>query len=165
MKPEEKARQDIDRQLNRANWIIQDFSNLNLGAAPGVAIREFQTNAGPVDYALFADRKAIGVIEAKPSGTTLSGVAEQTAKYIRSFPDNIPHISSPLPFTYESTGIETYFRSDKDPNPLSRRLFAFHQSETLLEWANQEFTLRSRLQQNLPALITTGEPRYLLAQR
>ena len=66
MKPEEQARQDIDKQLSKANWAIQDRSELNLGAAPGVAIREFPTNAGPVDYALFADRKAIGVIEAKP---------------------------------------------------------------------------------------------------
>jgi type I restriction enzyme R subunit len=52
MKPEEQARQDIDKQLRKSNWIIQDRSNLNIGAAQGVAIQEFQTNAGPVDYAL-----------------------------------------------------------------------------------------------------------------
>ena len=155
MKPEERARQDIDKQLKKANWVIQDRSNINLGAGPGIAIREFQTKTGPVDYALFANRKAIGVIEAKPAGSTLSGVAEQTAKYILSFPENIPHISSPLPFAYESTGFETYFRNDKDPNPLSRRVFAFHRSETLLEWAQQDATLRARLQQ-LPSLITSG---------
>lgn len=155
MKPEERARKDIDNQLKKANWVIQDRQNINLGAGQGIAIREFQTKAGPVDYALFANRKAIGVIEAKPSGSTLSGVAEQTAKYIRNFPENIPHISSPLPFAYESTGVETYFRDDKDPNPLSRRVFAFHKSETLLEWAKQDATLRARLQQ-LPTLITSG---------
>ena len=90
MKPEEQARQEIDKKLQKADWLIQDRSNFNLGAAPGIAIREFPTNAGPVDYALFANRKAIGVVEAKPAGATLSGVAEQTAKYIRSFPDDIP---------------------------------------------------------------------------
>jgi len=63
MKPEEEARRDIDKKLKKADWAIQDRSNLNLGAA-----REFSTNAGPVDYALFANRKAIGVIEAKPAG-------------------------------------------------------------------------------------------------
>ena len=155
MKPEEKARQEIDKQLQKSNWLIQDRSNFNLGAGPGVAIREFPTKVGPVDYALFANRKAIGVVEAKPAGATLSGVAEQTAKYIRNFPDDIPHISSPLPFAYESTDVETYFRDDRDPNPLSRRLFSFHKSETLLEWANQDATLRARLQQ-LPPLITSG---------
>jgi type I restriction enzyme R subunit len=70
MKPEEKARREIDNQLQKADWTIQDRSNINLGTTPGVAIREFPTNAGPVDYALFADRKAIGVVEAKPTGST-----------------------------------------------------------------------------------------------
>lgn len=68
MKPEEKARQEIDKQLKKSNWIIQDRLNVNLGAGPGVAIREFPTKVGPVDYALFANRKAIGVVEVKPAG-------------------------------------------------------------------------------------------------
>jgi len=84
MKPEEQSRKGIDNQLKKANWVIQDRQNINLGAGPGIAIREFQTKAGPVDYALFANRKAIGVIEAKPAGSTLSGVAEQTANYIHN---------------------------------------------------------------------------------
>ncbi|MFC2141345.1 DEAD/DEAH box helicase family protein [Acidobacteriota bacterium] len=153
MKPEERARKDIDKQLQEANWLIQDLRDINLSAGPGIAVREFNTNAGPVDYALFADRKAVGVLEAKPAGTTLSGVAEQTAKYIRNFPDNIPHVSSPLPFAYESTGFDTFFRNENDPDPLSRRTFSFHKPETLLEWANQDATLRARLKE-LPPLRT-----------
>jgi len=51
MKPEEEARQEIDKKLRKANWVIQNRSNFNLGAAPGVAIREFPAKAGPVDYA------------------------------------------------------------------------------------------------------------------
>ena len=43
MKPEERARKDIDKQLKKANWIIQDQTNLNLGAGPGIAIRELPT--------------------------------------------------------------------------------------------------------------------------
>jgi len=153
MKPEEQARIEIDKQLEKANWLVQDLKDINLGAGPGVAVREFNTNAGPVDYALFANRKAVGVLEAKPAGTTLSGVAEQTAKYIHNFPPTVPHITSPVPFAYESTGDETYFRDEKDPNPLSRRLFSFHKPETLLEWASQDATLRERLK-DLPPLIT-----------
>jgi type I site-specific restriction endonuclease len=70
MKPEEEARTHIDDKLQKANWILQDRLNINLGAGPGIAIQEFSTNAGPVDYALFAERKAISVIEAKPTGST-----------------------------------------------------------------------------------------------
>ena len=62
MKPEEQARKDIDKQLKKANWAIQDRQNINLGAGPGIAIREFHTIAGPVDYALFANRNSVVII-------------------------------------------------------------------------------------------------------
>ena len=108
-----------------------------------------------MDYALFVDRKAIGVIEAKSVGTTLSGVAEQSEKYARNFPDNIPHFTLPLSFAYESTGVETFFRDNRDPASRSRRVFAFHKPETLMEWVSEDETLRARLK-NLPPLITDG---------
>jgi len=78
MGPEEKARQKIDRLLIAAGWQVQDLRQLNLGAAPGVAVREFPLKSGLADYLLFINRKAAGIIEAKPEGTTLSGVAEQS---------------------------------------------------------------------------------------
>lgn len=111
MKPEEEARQKIDKLLELAGWTLQDFQDLNLGACMGVAVREFPLKgAGFADYMLFVERHAVGVVEAKPVGTTLSGVSEQTEKYLSSFPDNLPHVGDKLPFAYESTGVETYFR-------------------------------------------------------
>ena len=82
MKPEEKARQNIDRLLTAAGWVIQDREQMNLGESPGVAVREYPMSPGPTDYLLFVERRAVGVIEAKPEGTTLSGVSEQTGKYL-----------------------------------------------------------------------------------
>ncbi len=155
MNPEEKARQNIDKLLEAAGWAVQDKKDLNLGAALGVAVREFPLKNGYADYLLFVDRKAAGVVEAKPEGTTLSGVAEQTLGYIAGIPDNLPHVQEPLPFAYESTGIETYFRDMRDEDPRSRRLFAFHKPETLMEWLSQGDTLRTRLK-GLPSLITEG---------
>ena len=35
--------------------IIQDLKELNLSAGRGIAVREFPTSTGPVDYALFID--------------------------------------------------------------------------------------------------------------
>ena len=110
MKPEEKSRKDIDQLLSLAGWAVQDVDQINLGASLGVAVREYPTNSGIVDYALFVDRKAVGVIEAKPAGTTLSGVAVQSEGYGHNFPDNVQHFTLPLPFAYESTGVETFFR-------------------------------------------------------
>ena len=63
--PEAKARQLIDQKLEQAGWIIQDMKQLNLGAAVGVAVREYPTDTGPADYVLFVNRNAVGVIEAK----------------------------------------------------------------------------------------------------
>ena len=155
MKPEEIARQKIDQRLEAAGWTIQDFKDLNLGASLGVAIREFPLKSGFADYLLFVDRKAIGVIEAKPFGTTLSGVEHQSEKYLFSLPVDLPCVQKPLPFAYESTGIETYYRDTRDPDPLSRRVFAFHKPETFRERISQEKTLRARLKE-LPPLITDG---------
>ncbi|MBN1547321.1 MAG: DEAD/DEAH box helicase family protein [Syntrophaceae bacterium] len=155
MKPEEEARLKIDELLEAAGWSVQNLKEINLGASLGVAVREFPLKTGTADYLLFVDRQAVGAIEAKAVGTTLSGVADQTAKYLGGVPDAIPHVNEPLPFAYESTGVETYFRDERDPEPCSRRVFAFHKPETLLEWLSEEDTLRWRLRK-LPPLITEG---------
>ncbi len=90
----------------------------------GVVIREFPLSTGSADYMFFVDRKAVGVIEAKAEGTTLSGVVSQSGKYLDGFPENIKTYSNPLPFAYESTGVETFFRDIIDKEPKSKRLFA-----------------------------------------
>jgi len=155
MKPEESARRKIDNQLRSAGWIVQDVATLNLGAGLGVAVREFPLKTGVADYMLFVNRNAVGVVEAKPEGTTLSGVSDQTEKYLVGLPDNLPHVGDVLPFAYESTGVETFFRDNRDPEPRSRRVFSFHQPRQLEEWLSQEETLRARLR-HMPPLVTSG---------
>ena len=155
MKPEEKARQNIDRLLTAAGWVIQDREQMNLGESPGVAVREYPMSPGPTDYLLFVERRAVGVIEAKPEGTTLSGVSEQTGKYLTGVPALLPVYQKPLPFGYESTGVETFFRDLRDPDSRSRPVFAFHKPETLLQWIGQQQTLRYHLQ-TLPLLERQG---------
>jgi type I restriction enzyme R subunit len=155
VKPEEEARKDIDELLEAAGWELQNYKDLNLGAGLGVAVREFPLKVKHADYMLFVDRQAVGVVEAKLKGATLSGVSVQTEKYVKNFPENIPHIGAVLPFGYESTGVETLFRDMRDPDSRSRPVFAFHQPETLHEWLHQEHTLRDRLR-SMPPLITEG---------
>jgi len=58
---------------------VQDRKDLNVGAGQGAAVRYFPLeNDQEADYLLFVDRKAAGIVEAKPVGTTLAGVAEQS---------------------------------------------------------------------------------------
>ena len=151
--PEAAAREDIDRQLMAAGWLIQDKKDLNLHASRGVAVREMQSHGGPADYILFVDGKALGVVEAKREGTTLSAVAEQSARYTAANHWMPQRWADPLPFTYESTGIETNFRDQRDPDSRSRPVFGFHTPQHLLELVQQPDTLRARLRQ-LPALNT-----------
>ena len=55
MTPEEKARKIIDGKLEQSGWVIQDLAIVNPMASLGVAVREYPTSTGPVDYALFVE--------------------------------------------------------------------------------------------------------------
>ncbi len=86
MTPEAKAREEIDRKLAQSGWVIQDVKEVNLMASLGVAVREFPTSSGPVDYALFVDGIPVGVIEAKreEAGEFITSVETQSARYANS---------------------------------------------------------------------------------
>jgi len=176
-KPEEEARKRIDAALELAGWQVQDADKANLFACRGVAVREFPLKKGHgyADYLLFADARAVGAIEAKPEGSTLTGVETQSEKYSEGLPDALPAVIRPLPFLYESTGVETRFTSRLDPEPRSRQVFSFHRPETLAAWLDlaavpasggakvaddkvpylAKAALRARLK-TMPPLIETG---------
>ena len=134
--PEQRAREEIDRLLTAAGWAVQGMTEVNLGASLGVAIREFPLNPGHgfADYLLYVDGKACGVIEAKKQGATLTGVEVQSARYAQGLPAALPAWRRPLPFAYESTGIETHFTNGLDPTPRARSVFAFHRPDLLAQW-------------------------------
>ena len=136
MTPEEKARENIDRRLEQAGWAVQNADALNLYVGRGVAVREFPLKAGhgSADYLLYVDQKAVGVVEAKPEGFTLTGVEAQSEKYSTGMPDDLPAYRRPLPFLFESTGVETQFTNGLDPEPRSRLVFSFHTPAALAEW-------------------------------
>jgi type I restriction enzyme, R subunit len=103
--PEQLARDQIDKRLAEAGWVVQDKDAINFNAGQGIAIREYQTDVGPADYALFVDKKAVGVIEAKPKewGHKITTVEEQSAGYAAATLKWVNN-TVPLPFVYESTG-------------------------------------------------------------
>ena len=148
--PEQRAREEIDRLLLAAGWAVQDMAAVNLHAARGVAIREFALNPGhgQADYLLYVDGKACGVIEAKKQGSTLTGVELQSARYAQGLPAALPAWRRPLPFAYESTGIETHFTNGLDPAPRARNVFAFHRPDTLA----QGLALLAQ-----PTVVSTGD--------
>ena len=173
MTPEARARQTIDALLTAAGWLVCDVASANLRAATGVAIREFPLDAshGFADYLLYINGKACGVIEAKKQGATLSGVEVQSARYAQGLPASLPAWRRPLPFVFESTGVETRFTNGLDPQPRSRPVFAFFRPELLVQWLaylppptasntgdiNEAPTFLARLQHRPPLVTEWGQ--------
>ena len=153
--PEARAREVIDGQLAAAGWAVQDRADMNRTAALGVAVREFPLATGPCDYLLIVAGKACGVIEAKPAGTTLSGVTEQARGYQPQPQQALARWSDPMRFDYQGSGTEILFSDRADPLHRSRRVFAFHRPDTLHEWLKAGSSLRARLA-DMPPLITDG---------
>ncbi len=154
--PEAQARVHIDQQLALAGWIVQDHGEMNISAGPGVAIREFPLKTGFADYLLYANGRAIGVVEAKPEGHTLTGVETQSSKYTGGLPKDLPSWvgpGKPLPFAYESTGVVTQFTNALDPDARSREVFSFHRPEELVRLASLDRQLRANLRA-MPPLET-----------
>jgi type I restriction enzyme, R subunit len=158
--PEELARKKIDTLLETAGWVIQDREGINVSAARGVAIREFPLKSGYgfADYLLYVDGAPAGVVEAKKEGETLTGYEVQSEKYSVGLPDELKPYRKPLPFIYQSTGIETRFTNLLEPDARSRTVFAVHKPETFADWLTQESrspgsTLRANLK-HMPPLLT-----------
>ena len=122
--PEARARQTIDALLAAAGWQLCNMADANIHAAQGVAIREFPlaTGYGYADYLLDENSKAASVVEAKKEGCALTGVEVQSARYAQGLPAMLPAWVRPLPFSDESTGIETHFTQWLDPAPNRQHL-------------------------------------------
>ena len=153
--PEQRARDRIDDQLRASGWLVQGMAELNPAAARGVAVREYPTDTGPMDYLLLVDGEPVGLVEAKreEEGHRISRVEEQSARYANA---ELRHIGrADLRFVYEATGEITRFTDRGDPAPRAREVFQVHRPETLAAWRAQSATLRARFG-NLPALAPDG---------
>ena len=156
MNPEQQAREIIDKKLIQSGWVIQDLKALNLSASLGVAVREFPTSTGPVDYALFVDGIPVGVIEAKKTelGENITTVEGQSARYANSTFKWIKG-DYKIRFAYEATDKLTRFTDYNDIKYRSRAIFSFHRPETLAKLLKQPNTVRNNMK-NFPEFDPTG---------
>ena len=156
MTPEQRARVVIDKKLRDAGWDVQSKDKMNVMATLGVAVREFPTSTGPVDYALFVAGKPVGVIEAKKSeeGQNITTVENQSARYANSTFKWIK-IDYKIRFAYEATDHIVRFTDYDDIKYCARTVFSFHQPETLQALLQQPDTIRNNMK-HFPAFDTTG---------
>ena len=150
-KPEDIARESIDKRLTEAGWVIQDMKELNPSVSVGVAVREFPTSSGPVDYALFVNGKPVGVVEAKrdEAGANITSVEQQSSRYANSKFKYIKY-EYRIRFAYEATGVLTRFTDYDDIDYRSRQVFSFHQPKTLAALLRDENTVRNNLKGTYP---------------
>lgn len=85
---EADTRQIIDRQLRDMGWEADTVHlTFRTGTHPepgrAMAIAEWPTTSGPVDYALFIGLELVGVIEAKRHGKDVPSVLQQAKRYAR----------------------------------------------------------------------------------
>jgi type I restriction enzyme R subunit len=153
--PEQIARDKIDALLAQSGWKVQDRKALNFNAGLGIAVREYPTDIGPVDYVLFVDRQPVGVIEAKreEEGHRLTVHEAQAEAYALA---QLKYVNNaPLSYVYESTGEITRFTDFNDPKPRARQTFSFQRPETFKEWLSAPKSLRARLH-DIPILNEKG---------
>ena len=100
---EADTRDLIDSALQDIGWDANHRElRQSLGVAPelgrNIAIAEWKTRSGPVDYALFCGLTCVGVIEAKRESKDVPGVLRQAERYARDIDIPEEAVVSNAPF-------------------------------------------------------------------
>ena len=88
----------IDEQLRAAGWevdtaVLRHAAGVRPQYGKAMAISEWPSKTGPVDYALFVDGRCVGVVEAKRQASDVPGRIGQAKRYARDIaltPDELP---------------------------------------------------------------------------
>jgi type I restriction enzyme R subunit len=128
----------IDPKLRAAGWHPIEF--VAPRAAAPVAIEEFETPNGPADYALAADGRVVGVVEAKKLTLGPQGVLVQAERYSRGI-DQTPLFQGEfgVPFLYATNGEVLWFHDVRHPLNRSRPVSGFHTPSALTELLRRDF--------------------------
>ena len=117
MKPEEQAREQIDKQLQKAGWLVVNRDEVSPQYA-AVAVREelLQGNR-EADYLLLLYGKAVGIIEAKRADIKLNDpeVIAQAESYTHLMLPNRPCWERPLPVVLLANGQQIFYKNAHDP--------------------------------------------------
>lgn len=90
--PGQRARTEMERLLEAAGWLVQDYKQAQIHAARGVTIRRFSLNPGfgETDSLCYVNAKAARVIEAKKVGAVLNSVEVQSGMYSDGLSNSLP---------------------------------------------------------------------------
>lgn len=160
MSPElerETRKKRIDPRLSAAGWRIMPFVEgaplAKYGSA--AAVEEFETDAGPADYALIDNGSVLGVIEAKKLTVGPGGVLPQAERYSRGLEvRDVPlhgEQGFKAPFLYSTNGEIIRFHDVRDDLNLSREISEFHSPAALRESLGRSLSSESSALAGIPA--------------
>ncbi len=128
----------IDKKLRSVNpaWTIVKYrAGLNTSTLLHHAVEEYPTENGPADYALFANRNLLGIIEAKKVAVAPQNVLEQAKRYSRGTTNGAGNWNGyRVPFLYSSNGEVIWHVDVRNPRNFSRQISNFHTATALQEF-------------------------------
>jgi type I restriction enzyme R subunit len=140
----ETRRRRIDPRLKAAGWKVVPFDESKLAKdyGPAAAVEEYETPAGPADYALCDSARTLGVVEAKKLTVGPDGVLTQAHRYANEFvvTEDAPTYESGLrvPFLYSTNGERILFHDARATLNRSREVSAFHTPAALREMLERD---------------------------
>lgn len=150
-------RERIDPRLKAAGWRILPYERGKPVAdyGPQAAVEEFETDAGPADYALVDQGQVLGVVEAKKLTVGPGGVLPQAERYSKGLAIQTDQTYGPhnlkAPFLYSTNGEIVRFHDARDELNLSREISAFHTPSALHELQQRNLEAEWTKLQGLPA--------------
>lgn len=136
-------KQFIDKRLTDAGWRIVpenkfDFSK-PLRSYDRCAIEEYVTINGPADYALCADGKLLGVVEAKKLTLGPQNALSQAERYAKGLTGKpFDFRGYGVPFLYSTNGEVIWHHDIRHQLNRSREIAHFHRPDALIEFLGQD---------------------------
>lgn len=127
----------IDTKLRALGWSIVDHEEgLVHASLTAHAVREYPTENGPADYALFVGGAWLGILEAKRLAVGPQNVLEQAKRYsLGATVASGNWQGYRVPFLYSSNGETHWFIDIRDDKALSRQIGNLHTPAALVDMA------------------------------
>jgi type I restriction enzyme R subunit len=142
----------IDPKLKAAGWNIVPFlPGMSFNSHRNCAITEFETANGPADYALCADGKIVGVIEAKKLTLGPQAVLTQAERYARGIAGgDFNFRGNRVPFLYSTNGEVIWHHDIRHSLGRSHMISQFHTPDALIERLQKDFDMASETLRRTP---------------
>jgi type I restriction enzyme R subunit len=133
----------IDQRLTDAGWHIVPEAKFDtskpLRTYDRCAIEEYQTDNGPADYALCADGKILGIVEAKKLTLGPQNVLSQAERYARGLVDKPFNFRGfGVPFLYSTNGEVIWHHDIRHELNRSHQIAKFHTPQALTEFLQRD---------------------------